>query len=72
MIKDLDCKSLKINTLSLLLIGKKRFNTYYCLFFVELDWLNNTSFLTGDALSLHNRYLETTENVWTKKEQRYI
>lgn len=40
--------------------------------FVELDWLNNKSFQTEDALSLHNRYLEKTENVWTKKEQRCI
>ncbi|XP_041828483.1 nuclear exosome regulator NRDE2 isoform X2 [Melanotaenia boesemani] len=30
----------------------------------ELDWLNNKSFQTGDAVSLHNRFLEkTTEDI---------
>ncbi|XP_069029060.1 nuclear exosome regulator NRDE2 [Embiotoca jacksoni] len=27
----------------------------------ELDWLNNRSFQTGEALSLHGRFLETTK-----------
>ncbi|TWW72359.1 nuclear exosome regulator NRDE2 isoform X1 [Takifugu flavidus] len=35
----------------------------------ELDWLNNKTFQTGDAISLHNCFLETTKNVRTEKEQ---
>lgn len=30
------------------------------LFLPELDWLNNKSFQTGDALSLHSRFIEKT------------
>lgn len=30
-------------------------------FLSELDWLNNKSFLTGDALSLHSRFTENSE-----------
>ncbi|XP_068194958.1 nuclear exosome regulator NRDE2 isoform X2 [Antennarius striatus] len=34
----------------------------------ELDWLRNTSFQSGDALSIHNQYLERT----SEKESREL
>ncbi|XP_073323174.1 nuclear exosome regulator NRDE2 isoform X2 [Pagrus major] len=34
----------------------------------ELDWLNNKSFQTGDALSLHSRYLAKNSERLSKKE----
>uniref|UniRef100_I3KTW5 NRDE-2, necessary for RNA interference, domain containing n=1 Tax=Oreochromis niloticus TaxID=8128 RepID=I3KTW5_ORENI len=34
----------------------------------ELDWLKNNSFQTGDALSLHGRFLEKTSEEQNKKE----
>lgn len=38
--------------------------------FLELDWLNNKSFQTKDALFLHRRFLEDRERLNTK-ELRY-
>uniref|UniRef100_A0A3Q2PZY5 NRDE-2, necessary for RNA interference, domain containing n=1 Tax=Fundulus heteroclitus TaxID=8078 RepID=A0A3Q2PZY5_FUNHE len=35
----------------------------------ELDWLNNTSFQTGDAISLHSRFLEKSTEKPNKREE---
>ncbi|KAM9708280.1 LOW QUALITY PROTEIN: nuclear exosome regulator NRDE2 [Menidia menidia] len=35
----------------------------------ELDWLNNKSFQTGEALSLHSRFLEKTEEKLNQREE---
>ncbi|XP_017281642.1 nuclear exosome regulator NRDE2 [Kryptolebias marmoratus] len=34
----------------------------------ELDWLNNKSFQTGDAISLHSRFIEKTSEKPNKRE----